>query len=393
MAGFLVVVGLTGSVLAFREAIDVWLNPALLTVAPRDAPTLDPLVLREKAAALHPSARVDGVSLRLQPGRSFEIGVQWRDEAGAQQGRLLYLDPYTGETLGERRAGEVSLARENIVGFLYRLHCSLALPARTGRLGPLILGVTALLWTIDCLVAFSLTLPPRRRGGGKSWAARWAPAWMIKFGAGAYRINFDIHRAFGLWTIAMLFVFAWSGVSFNLREVYAPTMQALFGKPEPRFEAPLLSAPLDHPRLDWREARNAGAALLRRFAEDEGFRLLDLDAMSFDGARGVYVMEARSSVDRGEWAELAVVFDADDGALRHVEWIGAPDKGLNDTLTFWLAALHMAKVFGLPMQIFVCAMGVVVATLSGTGVTIWWKKRKARRHVTRGAASAAAPAK
>ena len=58
MALFLVIVGLTGSVLAFREELDVWLNPELLTVAKRDAPMLDPLVLREKAEALDSRIRV-----------------------------------------------------------------------------------------------------------------------------------------------------------------------------------------------------------------------------------------------------------------------------------------------------------------------------------------------
>ncbi len=38
MAMFLIVVGLTGSVLAFRVELDSWLNLKLLTVAPRNAP-------------------------------------------------------------------------------------------------------------------------------------------------------------------------------------------------------------------------------------------------------------------------------------------------------------------------------------------------------------------
>ena len=36
-------------------------------------------------------------------------------------------------------------------------------------------------------------------------------------------------------------------------------------------------------------------------------------------------------------------------------------------------------MFGLPYRILVCALGLVVAMLSGTGVYIWWKKRKARK--------------
>ncbi|HMK88593.1 MAG TPA: PepSY-associated TM helix domain-containing protein, partial [Methylocystis sp.] len=39
---------------------------------------------------------------------------------------------------------------------------------------------------------------------------------------------------------------------------------------------------------------------------------------------------------------------------------------------------HVAAVFGLPMQILVCVMGLVITALCVTGVYIWWKKRKAR---------------
>jgi len=40
MALLLIIVGLTGIVLAFHDELDAWLNPKLLTVAKRDAPCL-----------------------------------------------------------------------------------------------------------------------------------------------------------------------------------------------------------------------------------------------------------------------------------------------------------------------------------------------------------------
>jgi uncharacterized iron-regulated membrane protein len=52
---------------------------------------------------------------------------------------------------------------------------------------------------------------------------------------------------------------------------------------------------------------------------------------------------------------------------------------VGNTFTTWIMALHMAMVFDLPMKIFVSVMGVTVATLTVTGVVIWWRKRQARR--------------
>ena len=133
MTVFLVIVGLTGSLLAFYHELDRWLNPELLTVPVRDGPMLDPFTLRERAEILEPRARVDGVSLHREPGEAYVLWPQAKtDPATGEPYALtyneLYLDPYTGEKIGARQWGEVSLAKENILSFLYRLHYTLVLP-------------------------------------------------------------------------------------------------------------------------------------------------------------------------------------------------------------------------------------------------------------------------
>jgi uncharacterized iron-regulated membrane protein len=385
MTAFLVIVGLTGSVMAFREDLDTWLNPELLAVSPRNGAPLDPLHLRKTAAMLYPQARFDSVPMHVRPDRSLEVAFQSQGEASGLPIQI-YLDPYTGERLGERRWGEVSLARQDIISFLYRLHMTLALPASTGNVGPYMLGVTALVWTIDCLVSFYLTLPLARRKRGekpaKSWWGRWKPAWLIKLNAGAYRVNFDIHRAFGLWTWAMLFVFAWSSVAFNLSELYLPVTRALFGYSQAAGtnELPTLSAPLDNPKLDWHEARDIGRALLNEQAHRNGFAIEREEWLTLDREHGVYLLTAHGSLDAGKGGTTFVAFDADSGELRRAVWPGAPVEQTGDVITRWLTMLHMAAVFGVPMQIFVCIMGLVITTLSVTGVFIWKKKRHARQN-------------
>ena len=93
MTLFLVIVGLTGSALAFREELDVWLNPELLTVAKRDAPLLDGFTLREKAAALYPDASFDAVQLHIEPDRSVPFmhmpGMTRYGQYDGENGRVL----------------------------------------------------------------------------------------------------------------------------------------------------------------------------------------------------------------------------------------------------------------------------------------------------------------
>jgi uncharacterized iron-regulated membrane protein len=168
MALLLIIVGLTGSVLAFYQELDRWFNPELLTVPVRDAPILDPFTLGERAETLEPHAWVSYLKLNGQPGEAYGVWMEPKiDPATGEAYPLshdeLFLDPYTGETLGMRKWGEVSLAKENLLPFLYRLHYSLALPEVTGSLGSYILGIMALIWTLDCFIGFYLTLPSGRR--------------------------------------------------------------------------------------------------------------------------------------------------------------------------------------------------------------------------------------
>ncbi|HTV32082.1 MAG TPA: PepSY-associated TM helix domain-containing protein [Methylocella sp.] len=114
MALFLVVVGLTGSVLAFREELDVWLNPKLLTVAKRDAPLLDGFVLHEKAAALYPEAQLNSsIPLYIEPRRSVRFVIVPRTNFMAKAVEF-YLDPIRARTSANAGSGATPRFRARI---------------------------------------------------------------------------------------------------------------------------------------------------------------------------------------------------------------------------------------------------------------------------------------
>jgi hypothetical protein len=94
---------------------------------------------------------------------------------------------------------------------------------------------------------------------GRTWLARWWPSWKLRWRGGSYKVNFDLHRAGGLWVWAMLFVLAWSGVAFNLGQVYRPVMAAAF-EFAPSADMPVLSAPQVAPRISWMQARDQAVA-------------------------------------------------------------------------------------------------------------------------------------
>ena len=384
---FLVIVALTGSVIAFREELDHGLNPDLFTVPVRDAPQLDPLVLREKAEALEPRANVDFLLLKRRPDESFVVFLSPKiDPATAKPFELpeneLFLDPYTGEKVGARYTTEVSLDRRGLVSFLLRLHYSLALPENLATYGGTTLGVVALAWTIDCFIAFYLTLPTNILRGGRGFLTRWKPAWLVKRGASSYRLNFDLHRASGLWFFPLLLILAWSGVCFNLNGVYRGVMDLAFDFAPSVWKRENPPSPDGREPLAWEEAERIARDLMAARAASDGFIVDRRVDFSLDRATGLYVYGVHSDRDVGEkYGGTTVAFDAYSGAVHGFQAPSARKGG--DTVTTWLVELHMANVFGLPYRLFVFVGGLAIALLSVTGVVIWWKKRGARRHAGR----------
>lgn len=374
MAGFLVIVGLTGSLLAFYDELDRWCCPEMYPAAHSDAPSLDFAILAEHAERLVPEARVTSVYFRT-PARA-EIRVSPRPDAEGKQPKLgydtLFLDPHSGAELGRRTWGAISEGRVNIMSFIYVLHYELAL----GKPGQWMLGIVALIWTLDCFIGFYLTLPAGKTSR-KPFMQRWAPAWRIKRGASAIRLHFDLHRAGGLWLWVVLLIFAWSSVYMNLYDtVYTWTTRAIMDYRPYWAELEKLPESRPVPTLSWREAQARGEALMQAEADSRGFSIKQPNTLRYDTKTGQFTYRVRSSVDfQDRRGRSMVFFDGNNGALSHVELPSTQHSG--NTVTNWLANLHMANVFGLPWRIFVCVLGIAVTALSVTGILIWMRKRAA----------------
>jgi uncharacterized iron-regulated membrane protein len=171
LAVFLAVAGLTGSVLAFKAEIDLWLNPEEYRVPAQDRPMLDIFDLRDKALALEPHVRIDSVRLGNRvPGEIFraEVTPATNPATGEPypESLPLLLNPYTGDriipptpTLTESGEPELwPVTRKNILLLIYGLHWTLL----AGDIGLWIMGIVATIWTVDCFVGFYLTFPKRK---------------------------------------------------------------------------------------------------------------------------------------------------------------------------------------------------------------------------------------
>jgi uncharacterized iron-regulated membrane protein len=293
----------------------------------------------------------------------------------------IYIDPYTGAVLGVRQGGAISQGWLNLMPFIYELHYQLAL----GTVGTWAFGIVALLWTIDCFVGAYLTFPARQRKSlkehqpkGSTWLSRWWKSWKIRWHGGSNKVNFDLHRAGGLWLWAMLFVIAWSSVAFNLRQVYEPVMHTLFDTQPGAKNIAKLAKPQENPQLSWSQGLEIGRTHMAQLAKQKAFIILRDQQLRYDPQKALFTYRAKTSRDiRDHYGSTSVTFDANYGKLIATYLPTGAASG--DTITTCLLTLHMAAIWGLPFKVFMTLMGLTVTMLSITGLIIWLKKRKSRR--------------
>ncbi|WP_347331736.1 PepSY-associated TM helix domain-containing protein [Marinimicrobium locisalis] len=395
IAGFLVVTGLTGAIISWDHELDEWLNPHLLEANTQGTPQ-SATALAAEVERQYPQVQVSYYELAPEPGHTYYYWVEPR--VNPETGKLykpgfnqVYVDPVSGEIQGTREWGAIwPVTSENFVSFLYKLHFSLHIPELWGidHWGLWLLGVIALIWTFDCFVGFYLTLPRRKRSslaGGASGVAkaggfwqRWKPAWKIRARSGPTKLNFDLHRAFGLWTWILLFVIAFTGFSLNLyREVFFPLMSMVSDvTPTPIDER----APSGHhnpiePNYGFARAIELGA----QAGQAKGW---EAPVGSLWHARefGIYRVEFFTPAEghgAGGVGHKAVYLDSKTGELLG-DWI--PWRGTAaDLFVQAQFPLHSGRILGLPGRILISVMGLVIAMLSITGVVIWYKKLKARK--------------
>lgn len=394
MAFFLIVIGVTGSIIVFNPELDNWFNP-LPKVEVRPTPILDAYTLRESAQALVPQGVVNDLNLSQKQNEPYLAHITPRINPSTGKpfeldANILMLDPYTGAELKREMHTRDTwpISNHNIMQFINRLHYQMALP---GVVGTYLFGIVALVWTIDCFVSAYLTFPVslkrgsdkktfRSKVGQKNWLARWwNPAWLVKWQSSAYRINFDLHRAGGLWVWVMLLAFAWSGVGFNLNEqIYTPAMKAVFDMPDPFGNLPKAEKLHTEPSLGWREAHAIAQKLMAEQERIHGFNVLHEDGLQYMQEENTFFYSVRTDRDLMDvYTSTYLFFNGDTGKFVGLSLPTGQNAGT--TIHNWIFALHMAQIWGLPFRVFVSVLGILVSMLSITGVYIWLKKSKARQ--------------
>ncbi|WP_317201350.1 PepSY-associated TM helix domain-containing protein [Janthinobacterium sp.] len=362
LGGLFVLMGLTGSAIAWLPELDALLNPALLRAAPASPSQrfeVTPATVQTVFDTLAADPRY-GTPTQLNPpadAHDVYIAAYRRPlpaGAGAAQQavtRQVMLDPYTLRVVGERDWGRYGLSRPLLMPTLFHLHRYLL----SGEVGKTVTGIAGLALLLLALCGLLLWWPRA------SWAAV-RRALRVAHGGSWPRFHSSLHRAGGFFAAPVLLMLAFSGVYLNLPQLVLPLVGALSElAPAGKLGNAAAGA-----------AIAPGAAMARAQALYPRGRVSRIAPPA--KAAAPYEIRLRQP---GEAA-------AGDGATRVVlDAVSGRPLRVRDPLTAaagerflgWLYPLHSGQAFGAPGRVFISLFGLAPLLFFVTGLLMWRKRR------------------
>jgi uncharacterized iron-regulated membrane protein len=212
----LVIISLTGAVMAWEHDIERWTHPGLwyANTARTALPESEVIRIAERAFA---PARVTGVQI----DRRLNVVhvLQMNDKAS------VYVSPWDG-TIHGRIVGASRTQR--LIGYIHQLHLRLvpdpaSVPRNLSEIGKLVVSFAGLFLCFLVLTGWILWWRTRRV------PVRWSGSW--------FRIAFDAHRTIGIYVSLLLLIAGFTGImvgfDFAEEQLYAITRSEHPKRPPP----------------------------------------------------------------------------------------------------------------------------------------------------------------
>lgn len=339
VGALLAVMGLTGAVLVFGDAVDQRLRPQVLRVEPGG--TRVPLA-RVLAAVTEHQGGTPPRQLRL-PERGDAPLEAWMEPHGALK---VYVDPYTGAVLGGYTPGQ------SLVGTLRELHMRLL----AGERGERVVGTAGLVLIVLCLSGLVLWWPGRGKlavGLTLRRPLRWR------------RANHDLHKLGGLLSLLFLLMAGFTGAALVFPAPLEAVLQAITRAP-PRSAPPKAGPATGEPLpLDTLLAV-ADRAL-------PGARTTRVDLPASPGAP--LRVRKRFPEEPHPQGLSFVYVDRHSGAVLRAD--NALEAPLATRLMALRYPLHIGSLGGLATRLLAVLTGLVPAGLFLTGFFLWLARSRA----------------
>ena len=353
----LVVIGLTGALLAFHEEILDVINPGVRQVAPSAGPMLTPQQTIDAVQRAGRSERISSVAVQAAPGSSARVTFVAR--LGERRGDVVYVHPYSGTVLGE-------LQGHGFFEWIESLHRWLLLPREPGRV---VAGVLAI-----CLLGMALS------GLYLRWPRnplRWRTWLTFDSALKGRSFLWGLHSVIGTWALVMYVALTATGIYWCFDAV-RDTVDGWAGQKRP----PRVAAP----------ARPPASASAEPKAPEPA---------PPDLARTWAVFQQQAS----DWAEASLRMPAKAGQPVQITWLAAnapherarsrlsiepltgkvsaedryADRSMVARALSTIYPVHMGTYFGLPGRVAMLLASLGLPLFAITGWMLYLDRRRQRR--------------
>ena len=342
---FLLLLGVSGALVAFEGEIDRALNPKLSYVQPQAQPlTLE--AISAKLLAAYPGAKIEMFGM---PERAnYSLFVELRDASG--KNRALFVNPYTGEVLGSADQAN------HFANRVHRFHTHLLV----GEFADEITG-----WSAIFLLVLSIT-------GIVLWWPRKLfrlPLDFLRGQGSAKRFNFELHNLAGVASSVFLFIFAWTAMCIHWEREVGKLAQEMSPTRTPHAASPQIPAPGSVPLSPDRIVQIA----------HNTFPEARITGIQLPGnAKQAVTVGLKFPEDHTPAGRSRLSIDAYSGKVLQVQSsreMPAPLKYAR----MWNRELHTGDIFNLPTRILAAFFSLMLPILAITGPLIWWNRRRASK--------------
>lgn len=345
------IAGLTGSLLVFYQDLDQQLNPELVVSDQLRSPlSYEALFQALRQAEPH---RSHGWRLEIPQDANQAMTARYYKPAETEHLQfaplLLSVDPYNGEVVAKRFWGQFAMT------WIYDLHYQLLLDGP----GKILMALVGVLLLVSIVSGIYLWWPP---------AHKWRAALSVKLGAKPERVNYDLHKVAGVYSMLLMLLLSLTGIALEIPEYFNPFLgqiSPLRAMPKPQSHSP--------------QAGQRRISLDQAVAEAKvlypNARLCWIETPH--DATGSYRINLRQDFEPSvRFPKTNVWIDQYSGAVLDVNDPRVFSAG--DTVLAWLHALHSGEALGLTGRCLVLLTGLLCPLMYVTGLIRWQQKRKIR---------------
>jgi uncharacterized iron-regulated membrane protein len=356
---YMIVIGVTGAILVFRVELEALsgLKP-WHSIQATGPPVELPTVIRN-VQEQYPRARITTVFTPTEGEPTFVAVLQDlnRDRTEIR----VAADPATGKVLGEFPRGDSWLR------VVTRLHETLLI----GPGGRRVNGYGAVFLLLLNITGIVVWWPGLRS---------WTRALLVDFRRTWRRVNFDLHRAVGFWTLGITSFWAISGIYFGWPAQTFTWVQKI--SPIVAVRPPVVTV---QPQRDVMPP-DLHALISRAAILDPGTALMGI-AFPSNRRAPLRILMRRRPGPGYEYADN-VFFDPYDG-----KYLATWRYGINQTLGDWFIwlqiPLHFGTYWGMMVKVVWALAGLAIALLTITGALMYWNRalRRKWKHLRTGSSA------